>query len=122
MNFRYEAEAYLRGDDPVYDGDTIRVYIRPWIGERRRETIRVLGVDTAELYGDKHDTAVEQKGFVRDWLGSEAGGGGEYPLVVEAKGEGSFGRTLAKVRRKTDGEDLSQAILDEYGEEYEYDE
>jgi endonuclease YncB( thermonuclease family) len=124
---KYNGQARLRDPDAVngdvvYDGDTFKVMVNPWTGSYFGATIRLFGVDTAELYGENHETAIEQRDFVRDWLGSEAGGGGNYPFEIEAMGEDSFGRTLAKIKRKSDGEDLSEAVLNEFGQEYEYDE
>lgn len=121
---KYEAEARLREDkevhgDAVYDGDTFKMLIRPWIGQQNRETVRLLGIDTAELYGMSHDLAVEQKEFVERWF-SEAGGA-DFPVIIEAQGEDSFGRTLAKIQRKDTGESLSDAIIEKYGEKYRYD-
>jgi endonuclease YncB( thermonuclease family) len=124
---KYNGQARLRDPDAVsgdvvYDGDTFKVMVNPWTGSYFGATIRLFGVDTAELYGENHETAIEQRDFVRDWLGSEAGSDGDYPFEIEAMGEDSFGRTLAKIKRKSDDEDLSERILNEFGQEYEYDE
>jgi endonuclease YncB( thermonuclease family) len=124
MNFN--AEARLREPkectgDVVYDGDTFKLAIKPWIGSFTYETIRLLGIDTAELHGENHETAIEQRDFVRGWFGSEARGGSRYPFLVNAVGEDSFGRTIADVERKSDNSVLSEAVLNEFGEEYTYD-
>lgn len=122
MNFN--ARARLREPDEVtgdvvYDGDTFKLELQTWIGQFCYETVRLLGVDTAEVYSENHETAVEQRKFVERWL-SEAGGA-DFPFVLEAVGEDSFGRTLADVQRRSDGEYLSEAVLSEFGAEYEYD-
>lgn len=121
---KFEAEARLRkpdevNGDVVYDGDTFKLVIRPWIGQQNYATIRLLGIDTAELHGERHSLAVEQKVFVEAWM-DRADDKGEFPLIVEAIGEDSFGRILADVKLNDTGEYLSDAVLEEYGEEFTY--
>lgn len=117
----YEADARLRKESevssytkPVYDGDTFKVVVRPWIGDRTYETIRVYGVDTDELYGVDHDRAVGQRQFTENWLHKQHESSNEFPLRLRAYGEDSFGRILAHVYDENESECLNDKLLSEY--------
>lgn len=117
---KFTSEARLIDLEPIYDGDTFTMFTRPWIDERRRIEVRLLGVDTAEKYGDKREVAQEQTEFVKNWFRRAQEYPVRFPLVVETEEQDSFGRVIATVQRKLDGADLSEAILKEFGNEYTY--
>ncbi len=95
----------------VIDGDTLELVVDLGFRQTRTERIRLLGVDTPEIYrGPPHvrQRGLEAKAFVEELL---AGSETEWPLVVvTAKGD-SFGRWLGRVTLE-DSRDLSEAIIE----------
>jgi endonuclease YncB( thermonuclease family) len=114
----HDAKARLAGQtqvdgNPVYDGDTFDLLIRPWIRSYELETIRLRGVDTDELYSTDHSRAVEQRQYTENWLHEKHESNKQYPLRITAYGYDSFGRVIADVE-DLDGNLLNQEIIDEY--------
>lgn len=120
----------------VVDGDTIDLRIDMGFSTFRVERVRLVDVDTAEIFGvprdsDSYERGRKQKNFVAKWLGRaqmRAEDTDQRPLAVETYDEtGSFNRYLASVYRLDDegveweARSLSEAIIDEYGEEVKYD-
>lgn len=116
----------------VVDGDTIKVLIRTEekgfegiegsILAKRKITLRLEEVDTHETHFVDKDSKEYKKGiketkWVLKWLkNAEKSYDKEYPLKIEISKEGKYGRQIAKVVRKYDGEELNQAILNEFND------
>jgi len=112
----------------VVDGDTVDVTADLGFKTRRTIRLRLIGVDTAEIFGVPHDsdeyqTGIEQAQFVKDWLADAPPADGEratrdahdWPLVVRTETEtGKYGRYIADVQRKVEGDWLVPTLLDEY--------
>lgn len=125
--FRYACAIYPT--EGVVDGDTIDIReIKLGLSTLKLDQrIRLLGVDTAERNSsdpDERALAKEQTQFVKEWLWEGiADQGYQYPFGLDTHRDedDSFGRLLTHVIRRSDGESLTDAILEEYGEEYRYD-
>lgn len=102
----------------VVDGDTIDMLVDLGFNVHTRQRIRLMGVDTHEIYGVSHDSEEYQRGmtekqFVEDWL-PEADDG-EWPVFVKTyEGEtGKYGRYLGEIIRR-DGRRLTQDLKQEF--------
>lgn len=109
----------------VLDGDTYDLVIDQGFNTLGTIRIRLRRVDTAEVFGsdgDEYEAGLKQRTFVREWFWTAVDGhDGDWPLrVTTTKGKGKFGRWLADIERRSDGAHLADAILDKYGEDYEY--
>lgn len=104
----------------VVDGDT-------WHGERQPdpkvtvgpETYRLAGVDTHELDGPHDGRARRERLFTKAWvrMGIEAWDDDEWPfyaVFTADDAEGSFGRPLCDLVRRSDGAVLSDDLLAEF--------
>lgn len=85
------------------DGDTLDLVVDLGFGTLQRVRVRLLGVDTAEIYGVSRDSPTYQDGlthqtFVQKWLADAQLGADSFPLTVETKDTGKYGRWLATVR------------------------
>ena len=116
MTFTYNAtidkkSRYLHG---VYDGDTIDMLIDVGFRMYSRQRIRVLGVNTPELRGSDKQEGERFKQLTLGWMtvgltrSSE-----EFPFIVRTEKSDSFGRYLAEVTRKCDGQSLTQYLLEQ---------
>lgn len=119
--FTYRAKPDHDSTHPygVVDGDTIDVVIDQGFSTYRRERLRLKAIDTAEIYGasDDRGTATEQRQFVIDWLAEATGTDApEWPLAVTTEETGKYGRYVAEVIRRIDGESLTYALVREYPE------
>lgn len=108
----------------VIDGDTIDITFDLGFDISMDERIRLASVDTAEIHFVSHDSEEYHKGvkhheFVIKWLSDAADTGYDWPLIVESVEyqRGSYGRVLANVYRKLDGEQLADALINEFGDE-----
>jgi micrococcal nuclease len=105
--------------DGVVDGDTIDVVLDLGFNTRKTTRLRLFGVDSAESYGVAQDSEEYQRGqehaaFVAAWL-CDAADGSEWPLdVTTLKQAGKYGRWIALIHRRTDGESLTSALIDEF--------
>lgn len=95
----------------VIDGDTIDVTIDLGFSTYRRTRLRLKGLDTAEIYGTDEDSDEYEEGqrhaaFVREWLPRS----GRWPLVVRTQKQGKYGRYIAEVERREDGNVLNDAL------------
>ena len=114
--FTYNAtvDQLSRYNHGVYDGDTIDMLIDVGFRMYSRQRIRVLGVNTPELRGDDKQEGLRFKTLTLDWIG-----GGlilsneEFPFIVRTEKSDSFGRYLAEVTRKCDGQSLTQYLLEQ---------
>ena len=111
----------------IVDGDTIDVYVDHGFRNYSGVRTRLLGIDTHETYGVSHDSeeyerGMEEKRFVSDWCTqAEIEHDGPYPFIVQTEpASGKFGRWLALIERKCDGEVLNERLVDEFGEEVIY--
>ena len=111
----------------VVDGDTIDVYVDHGFRNYSGVRTRLLGVDTHEIHNTSRDSEEYKKGkaeqqFVIDWcVEAEVNHDGRYPFVLHTeKASGKYGRWLALVERKHDGEILNERLVDEFGEELIY--
>jgi len=115
----YEYQAQI---DEVVDGDTIDVVVDLGFNMRRDIRLRLAGVDTAETYGVSHDSEEYARGsehtqFVEQWIDADATS--EWPFIVRTEKKGKFGRYIATIERKSDGDELTEALLKEFdGIEY----
>jgi len=115
----YEYQAQI---DEVIDGDTIDVVVDLGFNMRRDIRLRLAGVDTAETYGVSHDSEEYARGsehtqFVEQWIDTDATS--EWPFIVRTEKKGKFGRYIATIERKADGNELTEALLKEFdGIEY----
>lgn len=108
----------------LVDGDTLDLAVDCGFHVTRRVRVRLAGIDTAETYGVSHDSDEYKRGreheqFVAKWLARAAvDAESEWPLrIATTQARGKYGRWLADIERVTDGERLSDALLDEYGDE-----
>lgn len=113
----------------MIDGDTVVVELDTGYNQRLVQTIRVAGVDTAEIYGTRkesaeYQTGIEQKAFVEDWLPSTATDPDvAFPLAVETLRVDKYGgRWVGHIYRGggwdghnyVDGEQLADALAAVY--------
>lgn len=127
VQYRYHAQTV-----DVVDGDTIDLKLLLYDGDQSVEStmrVRLAAVDTHEINVDKdsdeYEKGMEERQFVVEWLTEAAmNHSGRWPLTVATTEDetGKFGRTLAAIYRKSDGERLSDRLLDEFdGIAYEED-
>ncbi len=101
----------------VVDGDTIDVTVDLGFKITRDVRLRLLGIDTAEIFGveetsDAYKRGIKHKEFVADWLDQSFDS--EYPLLIGTHKQGKFGRYLATVWRPDTKESLNAALRSEF--------
>lgn len=74
------------------DGDTVEFLIDTGFDNSTTKKVRILGIDTPELYSKKHTEAIAARDFVRDEIGLHAQGVSLLTYKTD-----SFGRWLADV-------------------------
>ena len=108
----------------VVDGDTYDVTLDLGFGITHRVRVRPYHINTAEVFGrsDDYEAGIEQRNFVREWMDEHVGDpvdhieAGTWPLRVRTYTEtGKYGRLLADVY-SDDGEALTAALLEEFGD------
>lgn len=119
MRYSYDADC-----GHVVDGDTYDVICDLGFKIGHEVRVRLIGIDTAEIYGpNASDAGKKQANFVRAWFTDAAANyeGGD-PLIVHTEKDdtGKYGRYLAHIERKSDGQYLAEALLDEFGDEVRY--
>lgn len=97
--------------DRVVDGDTLDLAVDCGFHVTRRIRIRLTSVDTAEIYGvgkdsDEYKRGIEQKQYVESWVDVD----GKWPFIVQTGATGKYGRWIATLERKHDGDILNNAI------------
>jgi micrococcal nuclease len=107
----YEYPAKL---EYIVDGDTYDFIVDLGFHVNKQIRIRMIGVDTAEIYGvekesDEYANGMEQKRFVENWF-DEAD---EIFIETEKDEKGKYGRWLARVYNES-GESLNVALKEEY--------
>lgn len=76
----------------AYDGDSITVEVDLGLKVGIEVKLRLLGIDTPELYSEEHDAAIAARDYVRELLLDR------WVLVRTHKDKtGKFGRTLVEV-------------------------
>lgn len=107
------AQAEIPGPVPAeyiraYDGDTVTVEAAVWPSVAVETSVRVEGVDTAEIRADcpaEKRRAIEARDFVRELLS------GADRIVLRDVREGKFaGRVVAKLI--VDGRDLADVLIE----------
>lgn len=88
---------------------------------------RLVKIDTAETGADSEEQrqkAKQHKQFVEDFVTTaRENHTGNWPFTIAYTGqdyEGSFGRELTDLIRRSDGRSLTAALLDEFGEAVRY--
>lgn len=126
--YTYNALAYVQD---VEDGDT-------WRGVRKpdpfitfkSEYYRLDDVDTHETDGKHAEKAKKEKKFTEDFVKKgEQNWDSEWPFVIVfsdltdskkdysgPEAEGTYGRPIADLIRRSDGASLKQSLLDEFGD------
>lgn len=104
----------------VVDGDTLELNYNLGFNMRRSARARLLGVNTAEVFGVDPRTAKSAEGqkqaeWVRAWLAAGAAAyKGNWPFLASCEGFDKYGRDLVRVIRRSDGVDLAGAIIAEF--------
>lgn len=105
----------------VIDGDTIDLRLDLGFHMNTELRFRLKGVDTHETYGvnkesEEFKRGKEEANWVTEWLTQAELGEGRWPLRIKTYGMGKYGRWMGRIQRKNDGEELNQAILDEFND------
>lgn len=100
----------------VVDGDTLDVQVDLGFYLTREVRLRLLDVDTHEVYGVEKESEEYRRGkqesaFVEEWVTDASG---KWPFLVRTEKTGKYGRYLAVVERRDDGEILNNRLLDEF--------
>lgn len=104
----------------VVDGDTLDILIDLGFYSRLEARVRLAGLDTAEIYGVKHESDEYEEGmvhkrFVEDWVDAAPDQDWPWPFVVRTeKQTGKYGRWIGELERKADDEVLNQTLLAEF--------
>lgn len=102
--------------DRVVDGDTLDLRVDLGFKAYKKIRVRLLGVDTAEIFGVSKDTdeykrGIQQKRFVEKFLAAD----GDWPITFISEEEsGKYGRWLGDC--EVDGELLTEALMNEWPE------
>lgn len=94
----------------VVDGDTVSVRLDKFHGDQSTKTLRLLGLDTPEVYGIEKEAGLAAKAFAEAFLRNALLV--PYPLVVQTVKPDKYGRMLAYVWRKIDGAGLNDALIE----------
>lgn len=106
-SFEYKAQITR-----VVDGDTLDADVDLGFHVHKRVRLRLLGVDTPEVYGVKKDSeeynaGVSASAFVGKWLAEAP----DWLLIRTHKDkQGKYGRWLAEVINPSTGEMLNEAL------------
>lgn len=94
----------------VYDGDTLTVFISTDAGSSRKQRVRLVGIDTAELGGARcnaeRNLAVQQRDYLRSLVGDK--------VQLSIFGTDRYGRLLADVYNEAD-ENVGDRMIAEAG-------
>lgn len=107
--------------DRVVDGDTVDMLVDIGFRARFEVRVRLAGVDTAEIYGVKHDTeeyarGTEHADFVQDWFAANASSLRWPYLLATRKDSGKYGRWPGIVEAQATGAVLNDDLIAEYPE------
>lgn len=105
----------------IVDGDTLDLEVDLGFNIKKKIRVRLVGIDTHEIYGVDHDSdeykkGIEEKRFVMSWMDNNPHTKDTWPLVVETQEDdkGKFGRYLAKVYSKRSGENLAKELIKKF--------
>lgn len=104
----------------VVDGDTLELNYNLGFNMRRAARARLLGVNTAEVFGVDPRTAraVEgrkQSDWVRQWVAAGVlAYKGNWAFLASCEGFDKYGRDLVRLERRSDGAQLAAAIVAEF--------
>ena len=104
----------------VIDGDTLELNYNLGFNMRRTARARLLGVNTAEVFGVDPRTARAVEGrnqleWVRAWVAQGVlGFKGNWPFLAACEGFDKYGRDLVRLERRSDGAQLAAAIVAEF--------
>lgn len=104
----------------VVDGDTLELSYNLGFNIRRSARARVVGVNTAEVFGVDPRTAKAAEGhkqseWVRAWVAAGAAAyKGSWPFLASCEGFDKYGRDLVRLERRSDGAQLAAAIVAEF--------
>lgn len=126
--FRYRAHAKV---SHVEDGDTWSGSHKPdpevVIDKANEVWYRLSKIDTHETDAkdpEKRKKAKREKQFVEKWLQQGRDGyDGDWPFIIEYESdefEGTYGRLLVDLVRKSDGAELNDDLLAEFGDDIRY--
>jgi micrococcal nuclease len=109
-----QAWVYRARCSRVVDGDTVDVLLDQGLHTHRIERLRLLGVQAPEMR--EHPRGQEVKGWVQNWIEHATldteGDVRDWPLTVSTYKSDAFGRYLAAIWRRSDGEQLNDALLE----------
>lgn len=111
-----EYYTYRARVERVIDGDTFELFIDQGFEDYTVKTIRLKGVDTAEIHGTKKESdefqrGMEQMRFVEDFLSGDE----DWPLKVKTFGPGKYGgRWIGYVWNNE--VNLTDALIEEWPE------
>ena len=116
---------YRADIERVVDGDTLDLSIDLGFGvilTGDEARVRLRGVNTAEIFGTAKDSDEYAKGqrhkeFVEEWVADEADT--EWPFFIKTGKDderGKYGRWLATITRRTDGANLNEDLIEEFGD------
>ena len=104
----------------VVDGDTLELNYNLGFNMCRSARARLLGVNTAEVFGVDPRTAKAAEGrkqseWVRAWVAAGAAAHkGSWPFVATCEGFDKYVRDLVRLERRSDGAQLAAAIAAEF--------
>lgn len=95
----------------VVDGDTLDLMIDLGLNTFKKERVRLLGIDTAEIYGVKKDSEEYQKGMKSKARVEELVLNKNLIVNTVRDKKGKYGRYLAYVC--VDGQDVGEMLIKE---------
>lgn len=104
----------------VIDGDTLELNYNLGFNMRRTGRARLLGVNTAEVFGVDPRTARAVDGrkhmdWVKAWVSQgEKGHPGNWPFLVSCLGFDKYGRDLVRVERRSDSAQLAPSLIEAF--------
>lgn len=127
----YHARLYPNVEEGVVDGDTMALQLDLGFYIWYIQTLRLAEVDTHEIHFVSHDSEEYERGmeefeFVKAWFkegqANHSGPRANWPFEVITEkydSDGKYGRMIAYVMRKSDGQILNEDLLEEF-ENVEY--
>jgi micrococcal nuclease len=99
--------------DRVIDGDTLEVTIDQGMHSFRAEHIRLLRVNTPEKSGIERNLGIGAMWLTVAWVKKRSTS--DWPFLIHTEKADNFGRYLAEVTARSDGESLNQMLLEKFG-------
>lgn len=104
----------------VIDGDTLELNYNLGFNMRRTGRARLLGVNTAEVFGVDPRTAQAVEGrkqseWVSAWVAQGVlGFKGNWPFLAACEGFDKYGRDLVRLERRSDGAQLGPSLIEAF--------